>query len=113
MRLWPLAIPSRYASPDKSAQTGQSGGVGLGKPQFKVEYFMGLKPSDKLVWFFIRDFPGAYSRAHVGECLDRSPIAAYHAVQTLLRRGLLEETQPPTGARPARYRALLPPRPQL
>ena len=106
-------ISVRYAEPHCKAPGGQWGGVELGKPQFRVEHFMGLKPTDKLVWFFIRDFPGSYSRASLGKCLDLSPIAAYHALQTLLGRGLLEETQPSSGRRPAQFRAILPSQPPI
>lgn len=76
-----------------------------------VEYFTGLKLTHRRVWVGIRRLSWA-SRHARGACLDLSPIAAYRAVQTLLGRELWEETRPSSGSRPARYRALLPARPE-
>lgn len=74
------------------------------RPVFSVTEFEGLWPVDKLVWFFIRDYPGSWSKYTLSAALGIAETAAYFALKKLLERGLLEVTSPGRGRRAASYR---------
>jgi len=73
---------------------------------FLKERLAGLTPATKLVWFWIREFPGPYSKRSLAEALGVSEMTATRALKALIERGLLEVTEAPRGRIPGSYRAL-------
>jgi len=77
------------------------------QPAFDPAAFQALTPTDKLVWFYVRDHPGEWSRVTLAAALGmpNSVVTVNRALKALVGRGLLEVTKPAAGSRPGSYRA--------
>jgi len=74
-------------------------------PKFRPEAFKGLSCAAKLAWYYLRDHPGEpLSVQDLARGIGVTTVTAHRALHALLERGLVEELEPPRGARPGRYR---------
>ncbi|MEF2280040.1 hypothetical protein V3W47_17235 [Deinococcus sp. YIM 134068] len=62
-------------------------------------------PVEKLVWLYVRQYPGQHSVASLDKALGVYPARALNA---LVDAGLLIEEEPPTRMKGGKYRAILP-----